>query len=118
MEYKVEINKEIEIPSATFAKWQEFVDILARFANVPAALIMKVEPPMISVFTTSKTKENPYKKGNSDPLAGLYCETVLMKKMASNPAWPDQNRRAAPIPMRWQAPVTAPTLTPAPGLHG
>ena len=35
--------------------------------------------PVISVFTESKTKDNPYKKGDSDHLVGLYCETVLMK---------------------------------------
>jgi c-di-GMP phosphodiesterase len=80
MEHKIEINKDIDIPAETFAKWQELVDILARFAKVPAALIMKVEPPIISVFTASKTDENPYKTGSSDHLAGLYCETVLMKK--------------------------------------
>ncbi|MBC8400787.1 MAG: PAS domain S-box protein [Candidatus Marinimicrobia bacterium] len=69
------------IPDATISKWQRIVDLMAELVNVPAGLIMKVDPPQIEVFVSSKTKGNPYEKGERADLdTGLYCETVMEQR--------------------------------------
>src|SRR5215831_2423541 len=68
----------IEVPSRVVQKWQEIVDLLAAIVKVPAALIMKVEPPHISVFVSSESPGNPYHPQERACLdTGLYCETVM-----------------------------------------
>lgn len=76
MSDKIKIH-DLKIPPKVKKIWQEIATSLAKTANVPVGLIMKVNPPKISVFLTSKTKGNPYKRGESANLDGLYCETVL-----------------------------------------
>ena len=61
-------------------KWQNALNLIAKFICVPAALIMKVESPYIEVFTSSETNGNPYNVGDRELLPGLYCETVLKSK--------------------------------------
>ncbi len=78
MKYDIKINN-IPIPKKISNKWQDMMNLLAEYAKIPAALIMKVEPPKIEVFISSKTKNNPYNKGESEKLTGLYCETVIGK---------------------------------------
>jgi signal transduction histidine kinase len=70
-------TKEVAIPDEIFNKWQSIVDIIGKIIQVPAALIMKVEPPYIKVFRASESIGNPYKIGAKDHLPGLYCETVI-----------------------------------------
>ncbi len=72
-------TKDIKIPDYIIEKWQKIVDIVAEQIEVEAALIMKIIPPYIEVFRTSKTRNNPYKVGDREHLAGLYCETVIKK---------------------------------------
>ena len=69
----------IVIPKDIIHKWQKFVNLLAEFIQIPAALIMKLNPPYIEVFTSSKTNENPYKVGEKEYFdkSGLYCEHVI-----------------------------------------
>ncbi|MFV0369648.1 MAG: PAS domain S-box protein [Hyphomicrobiaceae bacterium] len=79
-------------------KWQSVVDILASFSGFAAALIMRVNPPEIEVFASSRSQGNPYvagKRANLD--AGLCCETVMATRMPlhvpdarTDPHW-DQN---------------------------
>ncbi|WP_017632616.1 GGDEF and EAL domain-containing protein [Vibrio sp. 624788] len=58
--------------------WQNIVDLLAQITQVPAALIMRVHANYIEVFSTSRSENNPYNKGDSEMLGnGLYCETVM-----------------------------------------
>jgi hypothetical protein len=76
MELQIEISK-IPIPDKIINKWQNIVNTLADIIHVPAALIMKVEPPYIEVFRSSETNNNPYKVGDKERLAGLYCEKVI-----------------------------------------
>ncbi len=71
---------EVTIPDDVVAKWQEAVDILAEVVRVPAALIMRVDPPFIEVFRASRSKGNPYRVGHREHLAGLYCERVIKTK--------------------------------------
>jgi len=69
------------IPDEMLAKWQRVVDLMARIVNVPAGLIMKIDPPQIEVFVSSSTKGNPYEKGERADLdTGLYCETVMAQR--------------------------------------
>src|SRR5215475_5953798 len=68
----------LEVPSGIVSKWQEIVDLLAEIIHVPAALVMKVEPPEMKVFVASESHGNPYEQGEVASLnAGLYCETVM-----------------------------------------
>jgi len=73
---------EIWIPESALKAWQYILDNAAIKCVVPAALIMKVDPPEIEVFLTSKSKGNPYAVGNSELLleSGLYCERVVKTK--------------------------------------
>jgi formate hydrogenlyase transcriptional activator len=67
-----------EIPSEVLLKWQEIVNVLAEVMHVPAALVMRVEPPNIKVFVSSESTGNPYGHGELASLnTGLYCETVM-----------------------------------------
>ena len=68
----------IEVPSEIVQKWQEIVNLLAEIIHVPAALVMKLEPPNIKVFVSSESSGSPYEKDEVacfDP--GLYCERVI-----------------------------------------
>ncbi|KKL55714.1 hypothetical protein LCGC14_2252640, partial [marine sediment metagenome] len=46
---------EIVVPKEVILKWQKIVNSIAEFINVPAALIMKLNPPYIEVFRSSET---------------------------------------------------------------
>ena len=61
--YKDNRLKKPDVPSNMQEKWQQIVDLMAKIVRVPAGLIMKIDPPQIEVFLSSKTKGNPYKKG-------------------------------------------------------
>ncbi|OGP87499.1 MAG: hypothetical protein A2156_10820 [Deltaproteobacteria bacterium RBG_16_48_10] len=76
MELPIEISK-LHIPDKIINKWQSIVNTLAEMIHVPAALIMRVVPPHIEVFRSSETNNNPYKAGDKEHLAGLYCERVM-----------------------------------------
>ena len=72
------INKrDITIPEEVIRKWQSIVNIMAGLIDVPAALIMKVDPPYIEVFRSSESNKNPYKVGGREHLTGFYCEQVI-----------------------------------------
>src|SRR5262245_40149353 len=72
-----------EVPANIQTKWQRIVDVLAAIIRVPAALVMKVEPPNITVFLRSESPGNPYHHGEQAPLdTGLYCETVMATRQA------------------------------------
>ncbi|MFO8019260.1 MAG: GAF domain-containing sensor histidine kinase [Promethearchaeia archaeon] len=66
-----------QIPEKVSKKWQTIVNLLAQTSNVPAALIMKQNPPEIEVFKSSNTPHNPYEAGDTEKLNGLYCERVI-----------------------------------------
>src|SRR5712664_349651 len=65
----------IEVPSEIIRKWQEIVNLLAEIMHVPAASIMRVDPPHIKVFVSSMSEGNPCEPGALD--TGPYCETVM-----------------------------------------
>ncbi|MGC8837587.1 MAG: GAF domain-containing sensor histidine kinase, partial [Anaerolineae bacterium] len=85
---------QMEIPEDVVQRWQDAVDLLARLIGVPAALIMRAEPPYIEVFRASHSEGNPYHVGDRERLAGLYCERVITSKgkllvpdARKDPAW-------------------------------
>lgn len=70
-------TKDINIPADVEKNWQEIVDIIADLTDVTASLIMKVDPPYMKVFRSSKSENNPYDVGDKEELSGLYCEEVI-----------------------------------------
>ncbi len=59
--------------------WSKTLAVVAKLAEVPVALVMRVEQEQISVFSKNDHNENPYNIGDSDVLngSGLYCEHVI-----------------------------------------
>lgn len=90
------INKP-EIPGDIKNHWQKILNSIAEIFDVPSSLIMKINPKNIVVFLSSKSANNPYKKGDQEQLKkGLYCETVigerkelLIKDALNNSYWKD-----------------------------
>lgn len=86
-----------EIPPQTIASWQRVVDLVARLAHVPAALIMRTEFPKHSVLVSSRTEGNPYGVGREYELNdALYCYGVfendgelLVEDAFRDPDWAD-----------------------------
>jgi signal transduction histidine kinase len=70
-------KSEIFIPDGISQKWQKAVNILADSIEVPVALVMQVDADYIEVFSTSKSPNNPFKAGDREYLAGLYCEGAI-----------------------------------------
>lgn len=65
------------VPKDIINSWQSIVNIIATIGDVPAALIMKAEPPFMKVFVSSQGADNPYNSGDKDKMDGLYCEHVI-----------------------------------------
>ena len=61
----------LDIPPKVLNHWQRIVDLIAKIMDVPAALIMRVDPPEIEVLVSSETKEKPYKAGTRGDLATI-----------------------------------------------
>lgn len=78
-ERKKEVE-EIDIPENVLEKWQTMLNIIADIFDIPSALIMKVKPPHIEVLLASEKENNPYHVGGKEHLAGLYCNTVMLKE--------------------------------------
>jgi len=59
--------------------WNKTLAVLALIAEVPVALVMKIENNIISVFSKNDNQANPYEIGDSEELedSGLYCERVV-----------------------------------------
>lgn len=80
--------------------WNKTLEVLAMFAKVPVALIMKVEDNVISVFSKNDHLENPYNIGDCESLdgSGLYCEHVIktQKLLSISNALVDENWKDNP----------------------
>jgi PAS domain S-box-containing protein len=73
-----QIIEDIGVPENVIVNWQVTIDMLAKVANVPAALIMRVHKYDIEVFVSSKSEGNVYTKGEKASLNfNFYCETVI-----------------------------------------
>ncbi|MHA1518778.1 MAG: GAF domain-containing protein [Promethearchaeota archaeon] len=97
MDYNSILTKDLEIPSTMKENWQQIVNLIAEIFDIPASLIMRVEPPQIEVFISSKSKKNPYEPGEKAELPGLYCnqviksrEKLLVPNALEDPVW-DKN---------------------------
>ena len=75
-------KKQIDVSEDKLKSWQDLLTIIAKFACVPCALIMRINLPEIKVLLSSKSRGNPYKVGDSEHLlgSGLYCERVYKTK--------------------------------------
>lgn len=74
------INDDFAIPPKVQSAWQTTVDLIADIMQVPSAIITRVFPPYVEVFTASATPDNPYHAGQSVELAKHYCEEVVAQK--------------------------------------
>ncbi|MDR9830083.1 GGDEF and EAL domain-containing protein [Vibrio sp. FNV 38] len=71
-------TSELPIPINIQTSWQNIVNLLAEIMNVPSALIMRVHPTTIEVFSSNDNKNHPYQIGDIERLGqGLYCENVI-----------------------------------------
>ena len=71
----------IEIPIEVQESWQKSVDLIARIAKVPAALVMRAHAEEIEVMVSSQSEGNPYEKGEKVRLeTGIYCGTVMRRR--------------------------------------
>lgn len=71
-------TRQLSVSHDSSEKWQQVLDLMARIVSIPAALIMRVEPPKIKVFLSSHSDGNPYEEDElADLGTGLYCETVM-----------------------------------------
>lgn len=71
-------NDKKQVPDHFMRRWQRYADMLAKAADVPAALVMRVWPEQIEVLIASVSDGNPYAAGElADLGTGLYCETVM-----------------------------------------
>ncbi len=61
-------------------KWQNILNLLANFLQIPSALITRIELPYIHVWFSSESNNNPYHAGDKVLLASLYCEAVMNTK--------------------------------------
>ena len=62
----------------SLARWQRFMNLLARVLQVPAALIMEISQNELSVLINSQNMDDPYQQGDHERIGcGLYCETVI-----------------------------------------
>lgn len=69
------------IPDEKLDRWQRVANLMAKLVDVPAGLIMRVDPPEIEVFVSSATPGNAYEAGERAKLdTGLYCETVMASR--------------------------------------
>ncbi|WP_317204904.1 ATP-binding protein [Janthinobacterium sp.] len=90
-------TRDMPIGEDVLRKWQEVLDLLSNIIGIPAALIMRVEPPAIRVFLSSHSAGNPYEEHETAPLgSGLYCETVMAARgqlivpdALADPLWRD-----------------------------
>lgn len=64
-------------PKWLMDKWQEIAELLGNVLKVPSALIMRVDNEELEVFASSKSKENPYKKGSKLEWQGFYSEAMI-----------------------------------------
>ncbi len=70
-------DEQIDVPQSVIDQWQQIVELMADFLNVPSAIITKVDPPQIEVLLGNTGEGNPYPAGARVPLAGLFCEEVI-----------------------------------------
>ncbi len=59
------------------AQWQAIVEIMARMARVPSAIITHVALPEIEVLRASTNADNPYKTGDCVLISQHFCEEVV-----------------------------------------
>ncbi len=65
-------------PEPLTDKWNNWLNLIARIVDIPAALVMRLHEESIEVYLHNTSPENPYETGEMARLGlGLYCETVI-----------------------------------------
>lgn len=68
------------ISSSHLEQWQNILDDIAAIAAVPAALIMRADPPFLEVVKANRSDRFPFKAGDREKMAGFYCEAVVKSR--------------------------------------
>ncbi len=66
-----------EIPEVMMKKWQQIVNLVASYIDIPTVLIMRKAENQMEVAVASESEFNPYNVGDREDMAGLYCEAVI-----------------------------------------
>lgn len=77
--FDVPVGPDWEVADSELNSWQTIVDLIAHVGGTRAGLIMRVERDSIRPLVVSRTPNNPYVVGASEPWvgSGLYCEKVI-----------------------------------------
>jgi len=84
-----------DIPTRFLDKWRRLLNLAAELFDVPAALIMRLNPTNLEVLVASQNSGNPYQERTKEAINnGFYCETVLgtckelqVVNALEDPAW-------------------------------
>ncbi len=77
MEGRMERNaNEVLVPSQIIEKWQRLVNAVSAWLSIPSVMINRIEPPLLEVFCSNVSKDNPFPTGTTMSLLGVYCETT------------------------------------------
>jgi hypothetical protein len=60
-------GKDFKIPDDIIKKWQRMVNIMSKLLRVPTGFIMKVNAPVIQIFTTNVADTNLYQARQNYP---------------------------------------------------
>lgn len=68
-------------PDTLTKKWQNWLNLIARIVDIPAALVMRLHEESIEVYLHNTSSDIPYETGEMARLGlGLYCETVIARQ--------------------------------------
>ena len=97
-------TKNVDIPSQIVEIWQRIVDSISVLLSVPSLMINRLEPPVLEVFRSNISRDNPFPSGTRMPLLGVYCETTAKKRgrnmvqdARKDPQWVDSPTAKAGI---------------------
>lgn len=76
------VSNKPQISSDLLSNWQRIVDLMARVADAPAGLIMRLEAGQsVQVLVASANGQNLWNVGDNCQLdSGLYCEEVIRSR--------------------------------------
>jgi len=58
-------------------KWDDAINSLSRLLDIPVAIIFRREQDNIRVVVTNQNEKNPFKKDDSIPIKGSFCNYVF-----------------------------------------
>jgi len=97
-------TRDISIPSQIVEIWQQILDSISEFLSVPSLMINRLEPPVLEVFLSNISPDNPFPSGTRMSLLGVYCEETartrarnMVEDARKDPQWADSPTAKAGI---------------------